>query len=150
MLPANPKAHKLELLSIYQHTQLDDNKIPLPSFNAAFPNNFGSSKTYDSCLSTDSNIRLNNKYAEGLTIKRHSDSGKISTILTTAQQQVTITKATTRKKNLKVFICQYCGREISSKRNLLSHESIHENVKPFSCSTCGKEFRLRQHLKEHM
>lgn len=51
----------------------------------------------------------------------------------------------------KLWECNICGNELSSKHNLESHiSSIHEGKKPFQCSICKKNFTQKGSLQVHM
>ncbi|CAG0898567.1 unnamed protein product, partial [Cyprideis torosa] len=49
----------------------------------------------------------------------------------------------------KRFICGVCGKSVSTKQNLQSHEFIHTGEKPFACRICGKSFADRSALGRH-
>ena len=44
---------------------------------------------------------------------------------------------------LRKFKCQLCGRQLSSKQNLIDHQNIHSGAKPYKCEiqSCNMEFR---------
>lgn len=51
----------------------------------------------------------------------------------------------------KVFICQICGKTLSSSYNLKVHvESKCSTVKKFNCEICGSFFLTQHSLKTHL
>ncbi|XP_077322500.1 uncharacterized protein LOC143956208 isoform X2 [Lithobates pipiens] len=49
----------------------------------------------------------------------------------------------------KRFTCEECGKSLTRKENLVSHQRIHSGEKPFSCAECGKAFKKSSHLLKH-
>ncbi|XP_046615728.1 zinc finger protein 267-like [Neodiprion virginianus] len=54
------------------------------------------------------------------------------------------------KNSRDVFICRYCGKQLTSYYSLLDHERIHTGDKPFVCHHCGKFFRSITARWDHM
>ncbi|XP_046744137.1 zinc finger protein 62-like [Diprion similis] len=54
------------------------------------------------------------------------------------------------KSSRDVFICRYCGKQLTSYYSLLDHERIHTGDKPFVCHHCGKSFRSITARWDHM
>lgn len=52
--------------------------------------------------------------------------------------------------NKKVFQCEHCKKEFSTKTNLVRHELIHTGSKKFQCKICGSCFTQSGSLKQHM
>ncbi len=141
MLAGTPKIYSSGTLSCSQQKS-----IPLPSFTTAFPNRFGAIKSYDSSLWTASDTKMDDKGVVEFSTDSFPESGNSSTKQLTVQQELTNSESTTSRK---YFICKYCGKKMTSRRNWKGHERIHENVKPFACEVCEKTFRMRIQLKEH-
>ncbi|XP_048515129.1 zinc finger protein 391-like isoform X17 [Athalia rosae] len=51
--------------------------------------------------------------------------------------------------SLKKFLCDYCGKQLSSQSILLTHRRTHTGEKPACCDVCGKRFTTRENLKLH-
>ncbi|CAG0901848.1 unnamed protein product, partial [Cyprideis torosa] len=49
----------------------------------------------------------------------------------------------------KRFACAVCGKSLSSKKSLQSHERTHTQEKPFACRICGKSFAHSSNLSRH-
>ncbi|CAG0904262.1 unnamed protein product [Cyprideis torosa] len=49
----------------------------------------------------------------------------------------------------KRFTCAVCGKSLSRKQSLQSHELTHTGEKPFGCRICGKSFADRSTLRSH-
>ncbi|XP_018335331.1 zinc finger protein 135 isoform X20 [Agrilus planipennis] len=47
------------------------------------------------------------------------------------------------------FLCDECGKELSSKEGLKFHRRTHTGYKPYSCATCSRAFVRKQLLTEH-
>ncbi|XP_025832553.1 zinc finger protein 287 isoform X22 [Agrilus planipennis] len=47
------------------------------------------------------------------------------------------------------FLCDECGKALTSKEGLKFHRRTHSGYKPFHCSACPKKFVKKQLLKEH-
>ncbi|CAG0899408.1 unnamed protein product [Cyprideis torosa] len=50
----------------------------------------------------------------------------------------------------KRFTCAVCGKSLSSKQSLKSHELTHTGEKPFACKICGKTFSKSRNLSTHI
>eukprot|EP00112_Aurelia_sp_Birch-Aquarium-sp1_P016410 Seg3718.2 transcript_id=Seg3718.2/GoldUCD/mRNA.D3Y31 product="Zinc finger protein Xfin" protein_id=Seg3718.2/GoldUCD/D3Y31 len=46
-------------------------------------------------------------------------------------------------------ICEVCGKQITSRKNLKEHMKVHSKSKPFICEVCGKAFSQRGNLGRH-
>lgn len=46
------------------------------------------------------------------------------------------------------FLCRFCGRPFSSKRQCEEHEFIHQNIR-ISCNKCEKDYSNRANLHRH-
>ncbi|XP_023717684.1 zinc finger protein 19 isoform X12 [Cryptotermes secundus] len=53
------------------------------------------------------------------------------------------------RKEKTVFVCDICGRAVTTHTSLVSHRRIHTGEKPFACKTCGKKFNSQSYLKVH-
>ncbi|XP_074543342.1 uncharacterized protein LOC141803280 [Halichoeres trimaculatus] len=49
-----------------------------------------------------------------------------------------------------IYDCSDCGKQFTSKNNLIIHREVHTGEKPFSCSDCGKVFAQKIDLTRHM
>jgi DNA-directed RNA polymerase subunit RPC12/RpoP len=49
-----------------------------------------------------------------------------------------------------LFKCSICGKELSSRTGLRSHEDAHRGVFRYSCAECGRGFHSHSHLRGHM
>ncbi|CAH8870293.1 unnamed protein product [Trichobilharzia szidati] len=60
------------------------------------------------------------------------------------------TPASSERKPLLNFVCEYCQREFSQKVHLQKHiMSTHTKNKPFKCSVCSYQTVEKSHLKTH-
>ena len=48
------------------------------------------------------------------------------------------------------FPCSYCGKVLSTKNALVTHENHHKGIYRYYCSLCGKGFYSQGDLKGHM
>nr|XP_015834138.1 PREDICTED: zinc finger protein OZF isoform X23 [Tribolium castaneum] len=48
------------------------------------------------------------------------------------------------------FVCDLCGKRVSSRTSLRDHLLMHSGQKPIKCKLCGKGFVLKTTLKSHM
>ena len=47
------------------------------------------------------------------------------------------------------FVCEFCGKSLSSKQNYREHTYIHTGDKPFVCRECGVRYRQCSQLSVH-
>ena len=47
------------------------------------------------------------------------------------------------------FVCEVCGKCLSSKQNCREHKYTHTGEKPFKCKDCGARFRQCSQLSVH-
>ena len=47
------------------------------------------------------------------------------------------------------FVCEQCGKSLSSKQNHREHMYTHTGEKPFECKDCGARFRQCSQLSVH-
>lgn len=47
------------------------------------------------------------------------------------------------------FVCEQCGKSLSSKQNYKEHKYTHTGEKPFQCKDCGARFRQCSQLSVH-
>nr|CAH7724011.1 unnamed protein product [Callosobruchus chinensis] len=48
------------------------------------------------------------------------------------------------------YVCEKCGKVLSSVSSLKEHMLTHNGVKPFSCTLCDKAFFRQHHLAQHL
>lgn len=48
-----------------------------------------------------------------------------------------------KRKEDHTFVCNYCGKILSTYKSLLGHESVHTGEKPYQCKKCDKRFRYQ-------
>lgn len=56
----------------------------------------------------------------------------------------------TSLESVKVFRCELCGKEYSSKCRLNKHAVSHKNDRPFACKFCNKAYKRNYELTAHM
>ncbi|KAL4230127.1 hypothetical protein ACF0H5_010512 [Mactra antiquata] len=49
----------------------------------------------------------------------------------------------------RMFLCQKCGKSMSTKQSLIEHINAHLGIKPYQCSECGKAFSYEAALRDH-
>ena len=47
------------------------------------------------------------------------------------------------------FVCEQCGKSLSSKQNYMEHTYTHTGDKPFVCKECGVRYRQCSQLSVH-
>ena len=47
------------------------------------------------------------------------------------------------------FVCEHCGKSLSSKQNYQEHIYTHTGAKPFVCKDCGVRYRQCSQLSVH-
>ena len=47
------------------------------------------------------------------------------------------------------FVCEFCGKSLSSKQNYKEHTYTHTGEKPFACPDCGVRYRQCSQLSVH-
>ena len=53
-------------------------------------------------------------------------------------------------QNIKgLFVCDVCGKHLSSPKSLKRHKESHTRVQPYSCNVCGVKFTLIYNLIRH-
>lgn len=51
--------------------------------------------------------------------------------------------------HVRKFVCEVCGRSLSSKQNYKEHAYTHTGEKPFKCPDCGVRYRQSSQLSVH-
>ncbi|XP_066443125.1 zinc finger protein 436-like [Eleutherodactylus coqui] len=72
--------------------------------------------------------------------RQETDNGVILTVSKSNSDQ---------KAGKRLFTCGECGKSLTRKENLISHQRIHTGEKPFCCQECGKCFKKTSHLSKH-
>lgn len=52
-------------------------------------------------------------------------------------------------KELKPFLCTYCGKYFERRDSFKIHTRSHTNERPYTCLICGKSFMMSKLLKDH-
>ncbi|GBP26657.1 Zinc finger protein 585A [Eumeta japonica] len=47
------------------------------------------------------------------------------------------------------YLCDTCGKSLSSTQHLRLHSRLHQGIKPHTCGTCGKSFTKKCNLQLH-
>lgn len=72
------------------------------------------------------------------------------TVCEKAYRQSFLLKDHLRSHRKEKYICNECGKELSSYNTLNVHMKYHSGVKNYRCHLCDSNFTLSGHLKEHL
>lgn len=74
--------------------------------------------------------QCNQKFAHACTLKRHVNS--------------------VHEGQVNIFLCEICGKNVSSSTKLRQHIMMHKGIKPHVCTFCQKAFTKLEVLKLHL
>lgn len=101
--------------------------------------------------STDNNDNSHNTMNSNLTTLSMNVSTNVSANINPEDQQSPkkIRKARDPFKK-KDYLCEDCGKQLSSSFQLKNHQRTHTGEKPYICDSCGKSFISTSSLKNHL
>ncbi|KAH1019261.1 hypothetical protein HUJ04_009105 [Dendroctonus ponderosae] len=53
-------------------------------------------------------------------------------------------------KNIRPYVCDFCGKSFKSKNHIKIHERIHSKETPYNCHMCGESFKMKLTLRTHL
>lgn len=99
---------------------------------------------------TDSNSKLQNRYAEKVVTVSERPPGPQSHNTTTSNDlRLTIPQTKNHFGAARAYICSQCGKSFSRLPYLKIHQQSHKRKRPFWCTVCGKTFQCSSHLSTH-
>ena len=86
------------------------------------------------------------KQGFSLHLKRHSKASEIEIVQSAMMAASGHTDLSYRKN----YVCNICGKQLSSKCSLARHGLVHSGLKPYRCSVCSAAFTTSGNLSRHM
>ena len=86
------------------------------------------------------------KQGFSLHLKRHSKASELEIV----QSAMLAASGATDLAFKKSYVCNICGKQLSSKCSLARHGLVHSGLKPYRCSVCSAAFTTSGNLSRHM
>ena len=86
------------------------------------------------------------KQGFSLHLKRHSKESEIEIVQSAMMAASGLTDLSFKKN----YVCNICGKHLSSKCSLARHGLVHSGLKPYKCSVCSAAFTTSGNLSRHM